>query len=63
MFVSPAKNIAQCTDVQSKLHGVEAKRLQNKLVTTLEFHESIHHQVTRELLQACFKVVLFPNAL
>ena len=47
MFASPAKNNAQCTDVHSKTtQHLGRKRLQNKLVTTLEFHESNNHQIT-----------------
>ena len=48
IFVSPAKNCAQCTEQITPHLGT--KRLQNKVVSTLEFHESINHQVA----SSCF---------
>ena len=52
MFASPAKNSAQCTDVQSKLQSIlGTKRLQNKLVTDLMIDRFVK-------LESCNKFVL-----
>ena len=61
MFASPAKNSAQCTlCTEQTTQHLGTKRLQNKLVTTLVFHESMDHPTIKGYLMIdhCNKLVL-----